>query len=421
MTIFGGGLVYNNEVGIRVLMVAISYSPLRLYSDKQFLNDLIKYLPESTIPAIWTLSEIVPGHRVMSVSGRDVPVTSCCRIGHKPTCHWDETLSPHPRHNAARQQVEISASLAYESVRTLRQTAMEFRPDVMHFFDNPGPVIPFIQSAVPNCIYTISKPSARIGVSRMVMFYRALLKNTYNRFDKVVAYTDACKAILSASGVDADKLVTIHWGGDGHVGELSASVAAAIRGRYNCDVNERLVVVLPRGTHNHILSFIRFVVRLSWALPRCVFVFAIRPTRYQNEYAQLATSRVHVESGPIDFPDLLATADVALALHPQERNTSLPPLVWLEAIYRGTPLIVPANPGVGELLNSGKNGYAYNQLEDISSCIDALDNENAQRKLYKRSPQVVPESFTAAASAAAYASLWHALVEQRRANETVVC
>ena len=108
-----------------------------------------------------------------------------------------------------------------------------------------------------------------------------------------------------------------------------------IRRRYNCNEDDMLIVVTPRGAEHSILRMIEFAKSVSQETTT-KYVFAIRPTRYSESYAGRGNSQVIIENGPTDFYDLLTAADVVWAPVDGLMMTALPPLTWIEAMIRGT-------------------------------------------------------------------------------------
>ena len=151
----------NSTAQLRVLFITVSYALGALPSDKRFLRDLIEYLPASIIPAIWTLSEIPPKYEVTQIGDKLVPVNSQCRLGHQPLTSQGDTLIPHPYHSQLRQVLELMVSTLYESSHSLKESVRLHKPDVIHFYDNVGPVIGILRKQFPEVVVTCGKASTR--------------------------------------------------------------------------------------------------------------------------------------------------------------------------------------------------------------------------------------------------------------------
>ncbi len=392
----------------RILFVAISYAPVVLPSDKQFLNDLIAALPEIFVPSVWTLTEAPPGYEVAQIGKKSVPVMSRCRLGHQPISEHGETLKPHPSHNQVRQKSEIALSTIWESRRSLQKIIRMEQPQIIHFDCDIGPILGILKNYFPTVLFTCSKPSVRISNSTKWAYYRRMLSYTYRSADKVIAYTDGCQKTLRLAGVPESKVMTIPWGIKKPT-PLSPARATDIRQRYGCNHNDLLVVVLPRGGTRFTMDMIQIIKSWDNTIP-AKFVFAIRPTRYSPDYDDLSDGNIIVENGPSDFYELLAAADVAFAPQGKQIMTTLPPLAWLEAMVRGLPLITMVNPGVEELVIDGHTGFLYNQPTETEEFLRRLGDEKFRARLSHNAQKLVATYYNIDGIATRYVGMWQALL-----------
>ncbi len=397
-----------NQDKVRILFIAISYAPLVLPSDKQFLNDLIAAVPESFLPSVWTLTEATPGYKVAQIGNRSVPVMSRCRLGHHPISKRGEILTPHPTHNQLRQKLEIALSIIWESRHSLQEIIQREQPQIIHFDCDIGPILGILRARFPAIIFTCSKPSVRIQNSANWSLYSRLLSYTYLSADKVIAYTDLCRKTLQIAGVPEDKVVTIPWGIKQPSSVPSARIAD-IRQRYGCSAGNLLVVVLPRGGERFTIDMIRQTK--SWGSTASTkIVFAIRPTRYSFAYDGLGNDSVIVENGPSDFYELLAASDVAFAPQEKQMMTSLPPLAWLEAMGRGSPLITMENPGVNDLVIDGQTGFLYRQPSEIPGFLTMLSDQEFRTRLSGNAKNRVAGYHSVDNIAIHYVKTWQSLL-----------
>lgn len=393
---------------IRVLFLAVSYAPARLPSDKQFLNDLIESLPDSIEPAVWTLTEIPPGYQIAQIGHRQVPVTSVCRIGHKPLFYDDRTPLIHPRHTQVRQLFEVSSSIAIEAFRSLRQAVERHKPQVVHSVDHIGPVLPLLRRLFPNVQITCAKPSARVPEAKGWYAYQKLLRASYGQADAIVAYSESCRRILVKAGIESQKTTTIPWGIKIPT-QVDLAKAESIRRRYSCPAGSLLIVGIPRRSAELLQESTRIAKRVVESAPVC-FVFAIRPTLYRPEYANLSGKRVKVVSGPPDFYDLLSAADVAFAPQEAQITTAVPQLVWLEAMARRAPIVVRANPGVQETIKHGETGILVETSQEAEVALEKLNADRAfLHSLQVRAQNWVISRHNVLDIANQYSSLWHYL------------
>jgi len=398
------------ENKLRVLFVAICYEPGNLPSDKQFLNDLIQCLPNSIVPAVWTLTESIPGNETVHIGDKFVPISSICRVGHRPIRNKGEVKPIHPKHPFFWQLFEIASSVLYESSRSLRRAVYKHRTQVIHFVDNVGPIIQFFNARFPTIPIICSKPSARVQGSYYWWLYKKLLSVTYSSANKIVTYTDTSRDLIVAAGIPPNKVATIPWGVK-TPSPISLASIEAIHRRYGCKKNSLFVVALPRGPKHFICKMIALSKSLAAELP-IRFVFAIRPTLHSADYDIMINDNVIVENGPADFYDLLAAADVAFA--PQERQfvATLPPLAWLEAMARGTPLITMTNPGIDECVIDGETGLLYQHSKQIKGLLQKCQDRSFLHMMAFNAQSLITQRFNVRAIAIRYASLWESIIAE---------
>ena len=400
---------------IRVLFLAVSYAPVRLPSDKQFLNDLIESLPDSIEPAVWTLTEIPPGYQIAQIGHRQVPVTSACRIGHKPLFYDDNRPLPHPRHTQVRQLLEVYSSIAIEAFRSLRQAVEQHKPHVIHLADHMGPVLPLLRRLFPDVRITCAKPSVRVPEARGWYGYQNLLRASYGQADAIIAYSESCRQILVKAGIESQKITTIPWGIKIPT-QVDLAKAKSIRRRYSCPAGSLLIVGIPRRSAELLQESTGIAKRVAENAPVC-FVFAIRPTLYRPEYANLSGKRVKVVSGPRDFYDLLSAADAAFAPQEAQVMTALPPLVWLEAMARHTPVATVVGPGVEETVVDGQTGILYQDSREAADALRRLMDKELLVALQNSAKRLVLEKYDVERIAESYAELWRGIGASRRTGK----
>jgi glycosyltransferase involved in cell wall biosynthesis len=412
------GMEQQNMTGgmpkIRVLFLAVSYAPVRLPSDKQFLNDLIENLPDSIEAAVWTLTEIPPGYQVAQIGHKQVPVTSVCRIGHKPLFYDDNRPLPHPRHALARQLLEVYCSTVIETLGSLRRAVERHKPHVIHLADHLGPVVPLLRRLFPEIRITYAKPSARVPEATGWYAYKNLLRASYGQADAVVAFSESCRRILVKAGIESQRITTIPWGIKIPT-QLDLAKADLIRRHYNCPPDSLLIVGIPRGLRNSIEVLhksVEMAKRFSENTPSC-FIFAIRPTLYRPEYANLSNERVKVVSGPPDFYAVLSAADAAFAPQQAEGLTALPPLVWLEAMGRRTPVVVASGPGIDETVVDGQTGILYQDSREAADALRRLMDKELLAALQNGAQRLVLEKYDVERIAESYAELWRGILAGR--------
>lgn len=399
---------------LRVLIVVISYLPIRIPSDKQFISDLIKHLPDDIEPVVWTLNEAEPSTRIARIGSKDVPVTSTCRLWHKPLCSGEDGLVPHPDHNGIRNLTEISLSLGVAAFGPLGKVIRIYKPQITHFTDHVGPALRLIKRLFPHIAITCAKPTARIPSSKHHFLYQKLLRFSLDAADAIVTYNRGCKSVLSHAGISERKLHVIPWGVD-YPSPLNQEKIHLIRQRYGCSPDELLLVGSVRGSRRNYLCESVNVAKMVAQHTSIRFVFAVKPTRFREKDLQLSSKKVWVVKGPSDFYDLLASADAIFCARDSLNSFILPPLVWLEAMIRGTPVITMFDPGVEEIIKNGRTGMLYRNLNEVPDVLRKLLHRELLASLQNGAQQLVLEKYDIKQSAERYGTLWRSISIKRSA------
>jgi glycosyltransferase involved in cell wall biosynthesis len=289
---------------------------------------------------------------------------------------------------------------------SLKEATLQHQADVIHFIDNVGPILPLIRYMLPTVHISSGKPSARIAFSKGWWFYKQLLNFSYKTSDCVVTYSETCKNSLVSSGIGSGQIRVVPWGIK-IPPSLSPARIHEIRTKYGCSATRNLLVVgLPRGDLHEVVAISREISRI---LPT-VFVFAIRPTLYKDSYATLSDEYVKIIKGPEDFHDLLAAADIAFADQPSSPSTSLPPLAWLEAMVRSTPVITRNVPGMEETVKNNVTGFIYEEVTELKEILAKVAGDRIfLEQLQKQSCSYVTQKHNIESIAIQYADIWHRL------------
>ena len=99
------------------------------------------------------------------------------------------------------------------------------------------------------------------------------------------------------------------------------------------------------------------------------FLFAFKPETYQQSFSEQQSERVMVLGGLENFGEVLDTADLFLSPIGSEKSTVSPPLTWLEAMSKGTPVITTNIRGVDEVITHNVNGFI---AEDYANLADVI-------------------------------------------------
>lgn len=403
---------------MKVLFLSVAYMPKRLTSDKQFLRDIIFRLPADVTCAVWTINDWPKMCVVEEREGRSVPVYGQARLLHSPSFDRQSVLSGdytykfHKPHSGARQHLEILATF-YARLGQLKRVIKRENPDIIHLTDNWGAIGLALRAIAGHRPITLTKYSVAVPTSRKRR-YGAFMRACMLGLDKVLCFTDACREQLGALGISPDRLATVRWGINVPApSSCDPSTIAAVRQRYGCTDGELLVVVASqanRGRDGVTRAVAGTVGELSAAagdVPMRIVV-ACKPDHWLPEYDSLRSDRVVVERGPSDFLDLLWAADVMFSptFGRFKNRTTTPPLTWLEAMARNTPVITTPGCGVGETIVDGENGIIYDAQGELKDKIDQLTDPDYLQKMAHAARETIIQQHSVAALASQYVGVW---------------
>ena len=394
---------------VRVLFISISSLPLQIPSDKQFINDLVLNLPEDISPSIWTLNETVPCNTIVHMGKKDIYFRSVCRLGHKPWCSGNEGLVIH-RHKPILNLSEIIMSILFASLGSLRKIINEQKPQILHFTDDLGPAIPIVKGLFPRLKITCSKPSVLNIVNKKNFLYSLRIRTGLIFADTIIAFTKACKDNLLKIGIK-NNIEVIPWGVI-LPNVLSDFKIKRIRSEFGCSMDDILVVGSPRNLDKMLINAVKAGENAT-KNTNLHFLFCIKPTLYRKEFSKLSTQKVQVIKSPSNFYEILESADVLFAPQGSNNHTSLPYLLWLEAMVRGTPVVTEFNPGVEETIENKVSGILYNGFDSSQYKLKELCNKFLLRKMKQAAKKIACEKYNIKKIAARYAALWLSLKDYK--------
>ena len=407
---------------MKVLFISVGYMPKRLTSDKQFLRDIISGLPAGVTCAVWTINDWPRMCVVEEAPGRRIPVYGGCRLFHSPRYDRQSVLRGeyaykfHEPHSGARQHAEVLTTF-YASLGHLKQVIRRENPDVIHLTDNWGAVGPALRAIAGNRPITFTKYSVAVPANHK-RFYGAFVRASALGFDKVLCFTDACREQLEAHVAGPERLATVRWGINvPPASSHDPSTSAAIRQRYGCADGELLVVVSTQagkgrdGITSSAVGTLRELTPVAAEVPMRI-VMACKPDHWSPAYSSLRNDRIIVEKGPSDFSDLLWAADVMFSptFARFQKRTTTPPLTWLEAMARLTPVITTPGHGVDETIIDGENGVLYDDQAELKDKILRLTDADYLRKMAQAARETVIHQHSVDTLAAQYVRIWTELL-----------
>lgn len=276
-----------------------------------------------------------------------------------------------------------SKSLSFPRIlQALDRNIREFRPDVIHFTENYGPIMALLPLLGGRVSLTISTPT----YARDAPFYDKFLQMSLRSFDGVAPFSEAFAEILREIGVTTPTMAAIRWGVD-----LNRFHPPSDRERKEAREltgipDDRILLVWTGFIQQTGWADFRFSYRLAelvlqQAPDKFEFVFCFKPQSFQRRFLDWKQPGIRIFGASEDFWNLRIAADYLVSPMQAPHCTAAPPLTWVESLAMGLPLIVTPLPGVREVVMSGTNGWVVHSPEEAR---DRLLGSGSDRLLIRR-------------------------------------
>lgn len=341
---------------MRTLLVGSQILPFRKSGDKNFWLDIIQGL-------IGRGEEI----EVVSVVVEDVPNEGLPLYRVPPV---EMYLSPDRRFNASHSHLASTNNYVSKTislpriVRELRRRRKEFRPDVIHFIDNYGPAMGGLRAALGPIPLTVSAPTYQPNRP----MYDLMLQASFASFDRIVPFSEAYRRRLLELRFHPDRVRVIRWGVDGR--RFMPSTAEDMRtARHQLGLSSDQLVVLWTGFIQQTgEADLRLSVRIAERAlehnrSKFVFLFCFKPEHFKDSHRALERPGLQVFGSADAFHAARRSADTLLSPFDDARSTAAPPLVWLESLAMGIPILTTDIPGTEEAVVDGQSGYSVSSPE----------------------------------------------------------
>jgi len=220
--------------------------------------------------------------------------------------------------------------------------------------------------------------------------------------DKIIAVSDNVKNSLMSCGVTEDKIEVIPPCIDTDVFNPSVS---GVEIRKLMKVDSETPMVLFVGNVDEAKGFDVFLEAAELVLRRYrrvkIVITLHEPCETIESVRAIASgklgSNVEVMGVVKNMPELIASADVVVAPFRSTRNVADMPLVILEAMAVGRPVIASKVGGVVELIRDGENGLLVdpNRADLLADkVVNLLDDLNLRKELGEQAISFVKQKFS---------------------------
>jgi glycosyltransferase involved in cell wall biosynthesis len=276
--------------------------------------------------------------------------------------------------------------------------------------DNFGPAMPVLGGLFPRVKVTYSAANYQPrGSKRLYDFY---LKSSINPIDGAGVYTHAYKAILRDLGIRTPLRMT-RWGVNLPDRSMNAEQKETIRSALNQKKGEKFLLwsgFIQQIKDHDFFATIKVAHKVVKNNPKINFLFAFKPESYRPEFANEANEKIKVATNIENFTDILEAADFFLSPVGNELSTVSPPLTWIEALSRGTPVITTSVGGANEVVIHKKTGYLAKDYESLEDIIHKAVNDSDLDEMAMHAKTLVREVFNLQTSAKAYQEFWEEMI-----------
>jgi glycosyltransferase involved in cell wall biosynthesis len=345
---------------VKLLFVGSRYLPYRHEGDKNFWLDVVRWISKDIeeIHIISLNSDIIGDYF------------------EEPNI-WVYNIPPTPfrlkfrddKFNATHADMSFtnnypSKSLSFLKIlRKIRQIVEENRIDLVHFMDNYGPIMLSMKVALPKVRTSISAPTYHTRS----LGYDTFLRWAFAPFDIIIPFSDAFGKRLINLGLEEKKLRRIRWGVDSSAMSPGTHDTRGVKESLGIHPDHKIVLwsgYLQQTNENDFLEALKVAKAIS-EKENCTFVFAFKPVHFRPEHSKFGTERLKIVTDLPDFLGLLNASDILLSPVTSKNSILAPPLLWIESMAMGVPIVASKVPGAEELIEDNVNGMIAGSFSNL--------------------------------------------------------
>ncbi len=396
-----------------VLFIGTGFFPWMTSGEKNFFLNLFPILQKKKEVVVFSLNDLLREKIIYKTIVKNIPVYCARRPFHsnyeKYFFNADGYTSYHHRHKPAREILEKLISIIWY-LPLIKKILKDCHVDVIHFMDNFGPSMPLLKTIFPKKIvltYSAANYDPRGNRGK----YDLYLKFSLRWLDGIGVYTEAYKKIINMLDINAPCFLT-PWGVP--ISDKRLTVEQKTKIRNKLGVGKEQYLLLWSGYIQQIqeadfyksIKIAREVVRVR---PDITFLFAFKPETFRKEYIFESGERIKIVSGVKEFGRILEAADLLYSPISNIYSTVSPPLTWIEAMSKGTPVLTTNVGGVDEIISQGKTGYIADSYDDAAELIIHQTQRDNLKLVSERAVDEIYKRYTIQHAAASYLDMWRQL------------
>jgi len=402
---------------MNILFIGVGFFPWLTSGEKNFFLKLFPIIQQKTDVVVFSLNDYSEDLLLYETPDGDIPVYCVRRPFHRNYeqfffFHANGYTSYHHLHKPPREILEKLLSTV-RHLPQIKKIIKQHNVEIVHFMDNFGPSMPFLRSILPKEI-KVTYSAANYDPRGSQANYDRYLKFSLGRLDGLGVYTQAYANKLNQLGIKTPCFLT-PWGVPVANKPLSDEQKRIIRN--DLGIGKDQYLILWSGYLQQIQEFdfyktIQVARQIIQTRPDITFIFAFKPETFKEKYMTESGERIKVISGVKQFGDILETADLFCSLISNARSTVSPPLTWLEAMSKGTPVITTHVGGVEEIISHGENGYIADTYDDVADIIIQQAYRDNLIPLSKRARKTIQKHYTVQHAADNYLNMWQQLLSK---------
>jgi len=396
---------------VNVLLIGNGFSSSNLPSDKHFFRQLIPQLQNKANITVYSYNENHSREFRQSLNScdhiiyRDPISSNLLRRGHRADSN-DINTPFYPGKNPVFEFIRRIV-LHIISIPRIKKIVQNHHVDAIHFMDNFGIAMPLTRILINNVRVYFS--AACYDPRGPNLLHDMFLKSSIFHLHGIGVYTQAYLSILKEKGVKAPLNVT-RWGVPKKHDNLPIGQKRSVR--ESLRIQDGALLILWSGFLKQIREkdfyfAINLAEETTKAIKNVHFVFTFKPTSFKEKYLTASSDRIDVISGIDNFIEVLESADLLFSPMTSLNTTIAPPLTWLEAMARGTPIITTPVLGAEEVITHLKTGYILSDDMSLADIAKHALNKNRLQIISENSTAFVQDCYNIENSAKQYLDLWN--------------
>ncbi len=401
---------------MNVMLIGIGYFPALTAGDKNFFYQLIPLLIKRggvTIEII-SINDQEEKIFIQEVGNCKIKIHNLKRPFHLNRKRFYRKINNkifyHHQHKPYQEIMERFLTIVWYE-KFIANLLKTLSIDLIHFMDNFGPVMPCLKKKFPDTKITYAPAT----YSPRGKFYDSYLKYSFSKLDRIFPFTRAYKQILSDLRIPEYKMEVIPWGVELFKRSLSFKERDLIKKKFCCRTSNLLFLWsgwLQQIQEKDFYYSIKEARKITKRHQDIEFIFTFKREIYQEKYSFESGDRIRVITNVDDFGLLLEAADIFFSPVGEKDSTVSPPLTWLEAMARGTPVLTTRVKGVEELILDGENGFIAKDFSDILYKTEEIRGSDLNF-ISVNAKRFVGENFNIKKTATDYIRFWQKTVNNR--------